>query len=194
MATVEPTAAAPSLAAPGDDPIERVFTRTVETPIGALRLLATDRGLAFLALPRSSGGGLTGWLARVAPGARREEAFAPLRDAARQLVEYLRGKRTAFELPLDLRGTPFQRAVWAALQTIPYGETRSYADIARAVGRPHAVRAVGTANGANPVALVVPCHRVIQSGGKLGGYGGGLELKRRLLAMEQSVRHQGALL
>jgi O-6-methylguanine DNA methyltransferase len=189
MATVEPAAAAPAA-----EPIERVFTTTVETAIGALRMLATDRGLAFLALPRAAGGGLAGWLARVAPGARREEAFAPLRDAARQLGEYLAGKRTAFELPLDLRGTPFQRAVWAALQTIPYGETRSYADVARAVGRPHAVRAVGTANGANPVAIIVPCHRVIQSGGKLGGYGGGLDLKRRLLAMEQSVRHQGALL
>lgn len=194
MATVEPSAAAPSPAAPRDEAIERVFTGTVETPIGALRLLATDRGLAFLALPRAAGGGLTGWLARMAPGARREEAFAPLRDAARQLAEYLAGKRTGFDLPLDLRGTPFQRAVWGALQAIPYGETRSYADVARAVGRPHAVRAVGTANGANPVALVVPCHRVIQSGGRLGGYGGGLELKRRLLAMEQSVRHQGALL
>jgi O-6-methylguanine DNA methyltransferase len=84
--------------------------------------------------------------------------------------------------------------VWAELERIPYGETRSYADVARAVGSPNATRAVGAANGANPVALIVPCHRVIQSGGKLGGYGGGLELKRRLLAMEQSVRHQGSLL
>lgn len=193
MASVEPTTAPPA-SARLVEPVERVFTSTVETPIGALRLLATDRGLAFLALPRSSGNGLTGWLAREAPRARREEAFAPLRDAARQLVEYLGGERTTFELPLDLRGTPFQRAVWAVLQAIPYGETRSYADVARAVGHPRAVRAVGSANGANPVALVVPCHRVIRSGGGLGGYAGGLDLKRRLLAMEQSLRHQGALL
>jgi O-6-methylguanine DNA methyltransferase len=185
MATVEPVSA---------DPVERVLTATVETRIGALRLASTDRGLAYLELPRAGGRGLAGWLARAAPGARREEAFAPHRDAARQLLEYLAGKRTAFELALDLRGTPFQRAVWAELERIPYGETRSYADVARAVGSPNATRAVGAANGANPVALIVPCHRVIQSGGKLGGYGGGLELKRRLLAMEQSVRHQGSLL
>lgn len=175
-------------------PIERVFTATVEAPIGALRLVSTERGLAYLALPRAGGRGLAGWLARVAPGARREEAFAPHRDAARQLVEYLEGKRTRFELALDLLGTPFQRAVWAWLETIPYGETRSYADGARAIDHPTAVRALGAANGANPVAIIVPCHRVIQSGGRLGGYGGGLDLKRRLLAMEQSVRHQGSLL
>jgi O-6-methylguanine DNA methyltransferase len=185
MATVEPAR---------DEPVERVFTATVETAIGPLRLASTGRGLACLGLPRAGGRGLAGWLARVAPGARREEAFAPNRDAARQLLEYLAGKRTAFELALDLRGTPFQRSVWAELQAIPYGETRSYLDVARAIGSPGAVRAVGAANGANPVAIIVPCHRVIQSGGKLGGYGGGLDLKRRLLAMEQSVRHQGSLL
>lgn len=184
MATVEPA----------PEPIERVFTASVETPIGALRLASTARGLAYLALPRAGGHGLAGWLSRMAPGARREEAFAPNRDAARQLLEYLAGKRSAFELALDLRGTPFQRTVWAWLETIPYGETRSYADGARAIGNPTAVRAVGSANGANPVSIIVPCHRVIQSGGRLGGYGGGLDLKRRLLAMEQSVRHQGALL
>jgi len=189
MATVEPAHAEPP-----NEPIERIFTATVEAPIGALRLAATERGLAYLALPRAGGRGLAGWLARMAPGARREEAFAPHRDAARQLLEYLAGKRTAFELALDLRGTPFQRAVWAQLEAIPYGETRSYAEVARAIGSPNAVRAVGAANGANPVAIIIPCHRVIQSGGKLGGYGGGLDLKRRLLAMEQSVRHQGALL
>ena len=130
----------------------------------------------------------------MAPGAKRNAAFAPNREAIRQVLEYLDGKRTDFDVPLDLRGTPFQQAVWHALLAIPYGETRSYADVARSVGKPDAVRAVGTANGANPVPLVVPCHRVIQSGGKLGGYGGGVDLKRRLLAMEQSLRHQGSLL
>ena len=110
-----------------------------------------------------------------------------------QLLEYFEGKRTAFDLPLDLRGTPFQLEVWRALLAIPYGETRSYAEIARAVGRPAAVRAVGAANGANPIAIVVPCHRVIAADGSLGGYGGGLELKARLLAMERSGA-PGALL
>jgi O-6-methylguanine DNA methyltransferase len=197
MATVEPRAEPAALrpgAPDGAAPIERVLTATVETRIGALRLAATEQGLACLSLPRAGGRGLTGWLARHAPRARREESSAAHRDAARQLVEYLDGGRTRFELALDLRGTPFQRAVWERLLAIPYGETRSYAEIARALGSPGAVRAVGAANGANPVALVVPCHRVIQSGGKLGGYGGGLDLKRRLLAMEQSVRHQGSLL
>ena len=173
---------------------EIVFTAELDSPIGKLRLASTDAGLAWLGLPRAGGRGFAGWLARNAPGARREAAFAPNRDAIRQLGEYLEGKRTAFELALDLRGTDFQRAVWSALLRIPYGETRSYGEIAREIGRPHAVRAVGTANGSNPVALVVPCHRVIAAQGKLGGYGGGLDLKRRLLAMEQSVRHQGALL
>jgi O-6-methylguanine DNA methyltransferase len=174
--------------------METVQTASFETPIGTLRVASTSNGLAYLGLPGAGGRGFAGWLARALPDARREEAFAPNRDAIRQILDYLDGKRTEFDLPLDLRGTPFQRDVWTALCEIPYGATRSYADIAARVGNPDAVRAVGAANGANPVALVVPCHRVIQSGGKLGGYGGGLDLKRRLLAMEQSVRHQGALL
>jgi len=165
-----------------------------DSPIGKLRIASTEAGLAYLELPRAGGRGFAGWLARAIRDARREEAFAPNRDAIRQVLEYLAGKRTSFDLQLDLRGTPFQTSVWRALLAIPYGETRSYAQVARAVGKPDAVRAVGTANGSNPVPLIVPCHRVIQSGGKLGGYGGGLDLKRRLLAMEQSVRHQGALL
>ena len=175
-------------------PIERVFTAEFDSPIGKLRVASTDAGLGWVGLPRAGGRGFAGWLARNAPAARREAAFAPNRDAIRQLLEYLDGKRTAFELALDLRGTGFQRAVWDALLRIPYGETRSYGELARAIGKPSAVRAVGLANGANPVALVVPCHRVIGAHGGLTGYGGGLELKRRLLAMEQSVWHQGSLL
>ena len=175
-------------------PLEIVYTAEFESPIGKLRTASTDAGLAWLGLPRAGGRGFAGWLARNAPHARREAAFAPQREAIRQTLEYLEGKRIAFELALDLRGTAFQRAVWDALLRIPYGQTRSYGGIAREIGRPHAVRAVGTANGANPIALVVPCHRVIAAQGKLGGYGGGLDLKRRLLAMEQSVRHQGSLL
>jgi O-6-methylguanine DNA methyltransferase len=174
--------------------METVHSAEFDSPIGTLRIASTEVGLAYLGLPGSGGRGFAGWLARAAKGARRETAFAPNREAIRQILEYLEGKRTDFDLALDLRGTPFQNQVWHALLQIPYGVTRSYAEIARAVGNPAAVRAVGTANGSNPVALVVPCHRVIASGGKLGGYGGGLDLKRRLLAMEQSVRHQGSLL
>ncbi len=168
--------------------MEIVHTTQFDSPIGGLRVASTERGLGYLELPHASGRGLDGWLRRCLPGARCEEGYAANRSAVAQVLEYLEGKRTEFDLPLDLRGTPFQRAVWEALLAIPYGETRSYGDVARCVARPRAVRAVGTANGSNPVPLVVPCHRVIASGGKLGGYGGGLDLKARLLAMERSQR------
>jgi O-6-methylguanine DNA methyltransferase len=166
--------------------MEIVHTARADSPIGTLRLASTRAGLAFIELPHASGRGLSGWLRRCFPDARASEGFASNRAAIRQLREYLEGKRSDFDLELDLRGTPFQLAVWNALRDIPYGETRSYAQLACRVGRPRAVRAVGTANGANPLPLVVPCHRVINSGGRLGGYGGGLELKARLLAMEQT--------
>jgi O-6-methylguanine DNA methyltransferase len=163
-----------------------VHIASVDSPIGSLRLASTEAGLAYVALPHASGRGLSGFLRRNLPEARTTEGFAPNRVVATQICEYLEGKRTAFDLPLDLRGTPFQLEVWRALREIPYGETRTYADIAAAVGRPGATRAVGNANGANPLSLVVPCHRVVASGGRLGGYGGGLDLKARLLAMERS--------
>jgi O-6-methylguanine DNA methyltransferase len=163
-----------------------VHIASVDSPIGSLRLASTEAGLTYVALPHASGRGLSGFLRRNLPEARTTEGFAPNRVAATQICEYLEGKRTAFDLPLDLRGTPFQLEVWRALREIPYGETRTYADIAAAVGRPGATRAVGNANGANPLSLVVPCHRVVASGGRLGGYGGGLDLKARLLAMERS--------
>ena len=104
-----------------------------------------------------------------------------------ELEEYFDGKRRGFTIPLDLRGTDFQLACWRALLAIPYGETRSYADIARAVGKPNAFRAVGMANNRNPVAIVVPCHRVIASDGTLCGYGGGLDVKRKLLELEGAL-------
>jgi methylated-DNA-[protein]-cysteine S-methyltransferase len=174
--------------------MERVHTASFDTPIGALFVASTERGLAFVELPRSSGRGFAGWLRRWAPGAEVTEAFSANRRAAAQLVAFLEGKRQDFELELDPRGTEFQRAVWAALLRIPYGETRSYADVARELGKPRAVRAVGTANGANPIPIVIPCHRVVASGGHLGGYGGGLALKRRLLALEGSAPRTGRLL
>ncbi len=174
--------------------MEIVHTARADSPIGTLRLASTSAGLAYVELPRASGRGLSGWLRRHVPGAKVVEGFAPNRVAIRQIQEYLDGKRTEFDLDLDLRGTAFQLEVWSALRDIPYGETRSYAEQAKVVGRPRAVRAVGTANGANPLSLVVPCHRVIATGGKLGGYGGGLDLKARLLAMEQTGPSQRRLL
>ncbi len=112
---------------------------------------------------------------------------ALLKEAAKQLDEYLDGVRKTFDLLLAPEGTQFQKAVWKALQAIPYGETRSYAQIAQAIGNPKAGRAVGGANHANPIMIVIPCHRVIGANGELVGYGGGLELKRQLLELEKTA-------
>ena len=118
---------------------------------------------------------------------RFEDSAHELAAYVRELEEYFAGTRRAFDFPLDLRGTDFQVACWRALLAIPYGETRTYADIARAVGRPQGFRAVGMANNRNPVAIVVPCHRVIASDGTLCGYGGGLDIKRKLLELEGAL-------
>jgi len=121
-------------------------------------------------------------------GAGREcESNPLLRQAAAQLRAYFAGELREFDLPLDMQGTDFQKSVWRELRNIPYGETRSYSQVASAIGAPKAVRAVGAANGRNPVPIVVPCHRVIGAGGSLVGYGGGLPLKRLLLDLE--ARH-----
>jgi O-6-methylguanine DNA methyltransferase len=164
--------------------MQTVEITRIDTLIGELRVGSTDKGLAYIELPHASGCGLRGWLHHHFRDTQCVEQIDRNRSVVEQLLEYLAGERTDFDLPLDLRGTEFQRRVWAALQEIPFGERRSYRDIAKAIGHPKAVRAVGAANGSNPVSLVVPCHRVINSDGKLGGYGGGLALKARLLAME----------
>ena len=174
--------------------MEIVHTAEFESPIGSLLCASTERGLAYVRLPRAGGRGFAGWLRRQAPGAEVRTGFAPNKAAVQQILEYLDGKRSVFELPLDLRGTDFQRRVWDALREIPYGQTRSYTEVARSIREPAAVRAVGTANGANPCSIVVPCHRVVATGGKLGGYGGGLPLKRRLLALEHANPLDGDLL
>ena len=148
-------------------------TATVDTPIGALTLVASEGGLRNVL-----------WPGRLAPDDALAESAPLLDDAARQLQEYFAGDRTAFELALDLEGTRFQRKAWLALAEIPYGETRSYAEQAARLGRPHAVRAVGHANGRNPLPIVLPCHRVIGSDGSLTGFGGGLQVKRALLDLE----------
>jgi methylated-DNA-[protein]-cysteine S-methyltransferase len=121
------------------------------------------------------------------PEGQRNERNPLIVEAAAQLRDYLAGTRRVFDLPLDMQGTPFQMRVWQYLETIPYGQTRSYAQVAEAIGAPTAVRAVGAANGANPIPIVVPCHRVIGASGRLTGYGGGLPLKQRLLELEGCV-------
>lgn len=174
--------------------MEPVFVASFDSPIGPLRVASTERGVAFLELPNASGRGLAGWLQRLDLQRVARSGYAPNRHAIEQVLEYLAGKRAAFEIPLDLRGTDFQLAVWRSLLTIPYGETRTYSEIARLAGRPLAVRAAGTANGANPVPIIVPCHRCIAAGERLGGYAGGLALKARLLALERDHAHHGLLL
>jgi O-6-methylguanine DNA methyltransferase len=141
----------------------------------------TERGLCRLAFPGAA------WI----PGARAARTGPELEGLARQLDAYLRGELQAFDVPLDLRGTPFQRRVWAEVAAIPRGEVRTYAQVAATIGTPAAARAVGAANGANPVPIVVPCHRLVGSGGDLRGYRGGLEWKRRLLALEAGAPGRG---
>lgn len=174
--------------------MEIFYVAEFESPVGVMRVASTDRGLAYVRLPSEEGRGLSGFLQRFARRPSLVDAFAPNRPAIAQIRDYLEGKRTDFDLSLDLRATDFQRRVYEAVAAIPYGEVRSYAEVARAIGHPSAVRAVGAANGANPLPLVVPCHRVVGSGGHLGGYGGGLPLKRRLLAMESERPTEGRLL
>ncbi len=173
---------------------ERVARGEVESPLGVLRVAVTERGVARLALPRESGRGFMAFLARAFPDAEAVKWLPALDKVSAELGEYFAGKRTEFSVPVDLRGTPFQLRVWRALCEIPFGDTKSYAELARTIRSPLAVRAVGAANGANPVPLLVPCHRVIASNGSLGGYGGGLEAKRRLLAFERARLPRGTLL
>jgi len=152
------------------------FFTTESSPIGDLTLVGDGEALAGLYMTDHR------HQLPIPPGARRDaSAFA---EARRQLGEYFGGERTRFILPLRMEGTEFQRAVWRALLDIEYGETVSYGELARRIGRPGASRAVGLANGRNPVSIVVPCHRVIGSSGSLTGYGGGMERKRFLLDLE----------
>lgn len=156
-------------------PVTKQHT-VLDSPYGPLTLVATDGVLSALYM--------TGQRHRPP-----EETFGvpdpePFGEVIRQLTAYFAGERTTFDLPLDLHGTPFQRSVWAELLKIPYGETRTYGELAEELGKPGASRAVGLANGKNPVGIIVPCHRVVGASGSLTGYGGGLDRKQRLLAFE----------
>ncbi len=154
---------------------------TYSSPVGQLKLVASGAGLAAILWENNRED-------RVKLGTMTEQPGHPvLAETMRQLDQYFASERTQFDLPLDFRGTDFQKSVWAALLTIPAGETRSYAEIAAQIGRPTATRAVGAANGRNPISIVAPCHRVIGSDGSLTGFAGGLEGKKFLLALEQQV-------
>jgi methylated-DNA-[protein]-cysteine S-methyltransferase len=148
----------------------------VESPLGPLTLRGDDGVLTGLYLPDHRRGPEPGTL-----GARDDAALPAVRE---QLAAYFAGERTAFDVPLELRGTAFQQRVWAAMREIPYGQTRTYGQLAAALGAPSASRAVGLANGRNPISIVVPCHRVVGASGSLTGYAGGVERKRALLDLE----------
>lgn len=153
--------------------------KTIESPVGKLKLVASNEGLVAVLWQNDRP-------SRVRLGELVENDCHPiLLKAERQLGEYFAGKRKEFSVPLDMRGTPFQKNVWEALLAIPFGETRSYGQLAKQLGNPNATRAVGAANGRNPLSIIVPCHRVIGSTGKLTGFGGGLETKAHLLSLEE---------
>jgi O-6-methylguanine DNA methyltransferase len=176
--------------------METLHSVTFTSPVGPLFLAASARGLVALEFDARLPGQQT---IRPNPRHVREESSAATREVQfeqsprvlrpfmQELEEYFAGTRREFTFPLDLRGTDFQIACWRALLAIPYGETRTYAHIARAIGKPNAFRAVGMANNRNPIAIVVPCHRVIATNGTLCGYGGGLDIKRKLLELEGAL-------
>ncbi len=152
--------------------------KTMQSPVGELKLVASDKGLAAILWENDDP-------KRVKLGTLEENKNHPvLVETERQLNDYFAGKRETFSVKLDFAGTEFQKKVWKALLAIPFGETRSYGQIAKQIGHPKAVRAVGAANGKNPISIIVPCHRVIGVDGKLTGFAGGLEAKACLLGME----------
>lgn len=154
--------------------------KRMQSPVGTLTLVASEEGLAAILWERDRP-------RRVRLNIVEEDSSHPvLVETERQLTEYFAGRRKQFELRLAPSGTPFQRTVWHALMTIPFGETRSYAQIAKQIGHPGAARAVGAANARNPLSIVAPCHRVVGSTGALTGFAGGLDVKARLLALEDA--------
>jgi methylated-DNA-[protein]-cysteine S-methyltransferase len=169
--------------------VDTLYWSSTPSPRGTCVVMATENGVCWTGTPGTPADAGFSWLKW-----RRKLAFddvvereeiAPLQQAMDELRRYFAGERLEFTCLLDLHGTPFQLAVWHEMLRIPYGETRTYSELARAVGRPSAPRAVGAASGANPVAIIVPCHRVVGSNGSLTGYGGGLPTKEWLLAMEK---------
>jgi methylated-DNA-[protein]-cysteine S-methyltransferase len=172
--------------------METLQFTTIKSAVGKLFLAACAQGLVALEFDARSPGQQSirpnpRDLREESKHTRFEDSSQYMRRYVTELEAYFAGSRRKFDFPLDLRGTDFQLACWRALLAIPYGETRSYADIARAVGKPNAFRAVGMANNRNPIAIVVPCHRVIASDGTLCGYGGGLDVKRKLLELEGAL-------
>jgi methylated-DNA-[protein]-cysteine S-methyltransferase len=160
--------------------------KTMASPVGELKLVAAHQGLTAILWENDDP-------KRVRLGELTHALDHPiLQQTERELAEYFAGHRTAFDVPLEMIGTVFQKSVWAALLTIPYGETRSYGQIARQLGNPKASRAVGAANGKNPISIITPCHRAIGSNGALTGFAGGLDAKRYLLALENAFEENAS--
>lgn len=149
-----------------------------------LYVAATEKGLCYVGSPGHSSEEIASAIHKRLPAAELKENIEALQPYIEELQEYFSGKRQSFSIPVDVKGTPFQEAIWQALMDIPYGQTLSYSDIAHKIGKPAAVRAVGTAIGANPVLITVPCHRVIGKNGAITGYRGGTEMKQYLLDLE----------
>ena len=165
--------------------MEKIYYGSMRTSmLGEVFVASTEKGLCMVDFMTSEKGFLQKLEGRFRGEVIRNDRRN--RNVLTQIDRYLKGKITKFDTPLDLRGTPFQKRVWDALLKIPYGQTRTYQDVARAIGHPRAFRAVGNANGSNCIPLIIPCHRVIASDGGLGGYGHGLEVKRRLLDLERA--------
>lgn len=154
-----------------------MYYQIIESPIGKLLLAGTDEALCQVHFH--------GGRDAIEPQAEWEESGKPFREVVRQLEAYFSGTLKNFDLPLRLEGTEFQKTVWRALQEVPYGETWSYGQLASHIGKPRAMRAVGAANGHNPIPIIIPCHRVIGADGSLTGFGGGLPIKKQLLALER---------
>jgi methylated-DNA-[protein]-cysteine S-methyltransferase len=158
----------------------------LESPIGPLLIAGDQEGVRQIQFPKhgKAANPEQGWI---------ESHSGAVAKAMKQLDQYFEGRRTEFDLPLAPQGTPFQLAVWGELQRIPYGRTLTYSELARLIGKPKAARAVGSANGANQIPIVIPCHRVIAAGGKLGGFGGGLPTKEALLMLESASPGNGSV-
>lgn len=157
--------------------------KTVQSPVGLLKLVASSKGLAAVLWENDEPGRV-----RLQPQ-MLDEHHRVLNETEKQLAEFFAGKRTVFDLPLDFKGTVFQKAVWHELLKVPFGQVKTYSEIAKALGNPKAVRAVGAANGKNPISIICPCHRIIGANGMLTGFAGGLDIKATLLRLEHWTSH-----
>jgi methylated-DNA-[protein]-cysteine S-methyltransferase len=167
--------------------MKNLYYTQMNSPVGPLLLVSSEKGLVRIALPSESGGDRMNHITAEYPDACFIEDAGKNQEAVRQIEEYFSGTRKSFTLPLDLRGTDFQKKVWKAMLKVPFGRKRSYGQIARDIGNPKACRAVGGSCGKNTIAIVIPCHRIIGSDGSMTGFGGGISLKERLLDLEKKT-------